>query len=924
MYKEFWVQVDPTNYKEVVAAVLVMNDVRGNQINITLIEDGVLYDLTQAIYATFTIKMPDGTPIVGNAEIVDPLNGRVRFEVPGQAVSVIGIYELTVEIYDGVGRMTAGMLMYEVKTELDATDGILDDSNYPVLQDMINKVSNADANETTRISNEDARIAAETVRSDTEVIRVDNEDARIAAETTRSADETARSDAETVRLSAESARDTAESTRVSNEATRVTSENTRVTNENDRENAETTRLSDEATRVSAEATRVSKEATRVSNESTRETNESTRIANENTRVSNENTRVAAEAVRETNINNFINVGEYDNATQYYQNNIVNYNGSSYMAKQDTVGNLPTNITYWGLCSQRGVDGEGSVGSVNNLAPDVDGNVDIDAFDIPVDGTAAGDVTLTNSQEVAAKVVTNASNISANEGNISANALNISNNATQLVENAKKIDIVRIAKDTTGTATAYELDTIGTFDLTLDGNILPLTPHLSNIGASTIALDGQLARSIKKFDIDTDTYVDIEADDIKKNTPLILTWDLGNDFFVYAPKSGGDKTFSKFYEGIDLILAEVKAGKYIVVNRPTKIGSIIETNVQENLTGSAKVVLAGSNPYTMGQSFQVQSPTTIRKVEIWTNGGSYNSGQGTLQIRDTITGAPLAESAFTDFRFDDTKFVLELDKDVSLLANTTYYWVVVYTSGVTTLNGSDANPYGLGEIVYGYTNPTSTAAGSDFWFKIISVNDSNYQEIPSYDQVASVDDLKATVTGNLRPNNPSIFYDYVGFMTKEEPILTTPQIDFYNLGDEMISMTGGWIPGYNTGGTATKNADHLYVVALDDNGTEEATHVTANEIDLTSINKIYIDWTKVGSGASDSRLYLGVTTDTTSRLTVGPADIFASGGDFTRQIYSLDVSAISGSYHIACSARDNDASNSDLSKGYIYRIWGERL
>lgn len=75
------------------------------------------------------------------------------------------------------------------------------------------------------------------------------------------------------------------------------------------------------------------------------------------------------------------VGEYNAGTTYVKNNVVTYNGSSYFAKQETTGNVPTNTAYWGLLAQRGVDGEGAVASVNGMFPDLDGNVEIDIPDV---------------------------------------------------------------------------------------------------------------------------------------------------------------------------------------------------------------------------------------------------------------------------------------------------------------------------------------------------------------------------------------------------------------------------------------------------------------------------------------------------------------------------------------------------------------
>lgn len=81
------------------------------------------------------------------------------------------------------------------------------------------------------------------------------------------------------------------------------------------------------------------------------------------------------------IDNLKTLGEYDLSVTYEKNNIVRYNGSSYIAKQTTVGNPPTDTTYWELLAQRGVDGQGSISSVNNIHPDINGNITLTATDV---------------------------------------------------------------------------------------------------------------------------------------------------------------------------------------------------------------------------------------------------------------------------------------------------------------------------------------------------------------------------------------------------------------------------------------------------------------------------------------------------------------------------------------------------------------
>ena len=59
------------------------------------------------------------------------------------------------------------------------------------------------------------------------------------------------------------------------------------------------------------------------------------------------------------------VADYSSVVSYKKNNVVTFNGSSFIAKQDTVGNAPpilpeTNNLYWGLTGRKGADGVGTL------------------------------------------------------------------------------------------------------------------------------------------------------------------------------------------------------------------------------------------------------------------------------------------------------------------------------------------------------------------------------------------------------------------------------------------------------------------------------------------------------------------------------------------------------------------------------------
>lgn len=68
---------------------------------------------------------------------------------------------------------------------------------------------------------------------------------------------------------------------------------------------------------------------------------------------------------------------WNNNKSYIKNNIVSYNGSTWQAKVPNKNSMPAiDNANWILLAQRGVDGEGSVSSINGHFPDEKGNIEI--------------------------------------------------------------------------------------------------------------------------------------------------------------------------------------------------------------------------------------------------------------------------------------------------------------------------------------------------------------------------------------------------------------------------------------------------------------------------------------------------------------------------------------------------------------------
>ena len=66
---------------------------------------------------------------------------------------------------------------------------------------------------------------------------------------------------------------------------------------------------------------------------------------------------------------YLSKGAYNNGTQYEKNDVVTYQGSSYVSLQATKGNVPTNTTYWQLIAEKGDKGDtgntGQTGATGN-------------------------------------------------------------------------------------------------------------------------------------------------------------------------------------------------------------------------------------------------------------------------------------------------------------------------------------------------------------------------------------------------------------------------------------------------------------------------------------------------------------------------------------------------------------------------------
>lgn len=308
--KQWYLRLDLKKQFDNPAMELIKQNVHGNIFNIQVFDEGTPSNLSEVNLVSVIVLKPDLTNVVGSAEIVDATQGKVKYNVDIQALSVLGICNVELQFFSEDVMVSSTEFKYTVKADLyqGTNQSVESTTEYPLLTQLLIDMTNHDTdysgNEATRQSNEVTRIANEDSRILAETSRVDLFNTVSQSETTRGEQETTRQLNEAQRIINENSRGNAETTRESNEITRIQEETVRQGNEVNRSNdeitrglAENTRETNEHSRANQEDIRQANEITRQSNETTRESNESDRGLNELQRLGNENARVNAENTR---------------------------------------------------------------------------------------------------------------------------------------------------------------------------------------------------------------------------------------------------------------------------------------------------------------------------------------------------------------------------------------------------------------------------------------------------------------------------------------------------------------------------------------------------------------------------------------------------------------------------------------------------
>ena len=274
-----------------------------NKITVSIENFGEDVSLDNSI-AVVAILKPSGKVYSQFGEVE---GNKVVLNLEGASTDETGIYTAKLLLVNGDKRKITRSFKYEVEQEnilSQILSDVVESSEYPMLTDMLSRLSTIEndeeqrqLNEAQRILNEDARLEAEALRVEAELTREHNDADREKAEAVRGTNENARLKAEKLRSSNEDARVEAELLRVGAETSRVEAEKQRNDNYNFMTEDEARRRSNEDARVEAEAERKKVEANRVAEESKRRTVETARVKAEDARVKAEDARVVAETNR---------------------------------------------------------------------------------------------------------------------------------------------------------------------------------------------------------------------------------------------------------------------------------------------------------------------------------------------------------------------------------------------------------------------------------------------------------------------------------------------------------------------------------------------------------------------------------------------------------------------------------------------------
>ena len=347
-----------------------------------------------------------------------------------------------------------------------------------------------------------------------------------------------------------------------------------------------------------------------------------------------------------------NMGEYSSQTNYEKLNVVTYNGSTYCALRDTLGNLPTNTDYWQLYAEKG--GKGDTGDTGPQGPKPVKGVDYyTAEDI-------AELELTLSNDVSDEVTEQLSDLTS---------------ATPLAASsiAGMTDTTRIYVNTTdGHWYWYDGDSWedgGVYQATAIGSDSITSSMLKNdavtyhkIGDKNLLAIEDYFKQNNIFITDTDKLTDTTT---ANPTSQITTEVNGGFSYSWALPFKYDE--NKKYKYIYIPYLKINSDAYLTF-------SICSTSLTGNITQISNYEITKTKYYiTAGTYYDLLIPLSDMNYSLLTNNTEYYFVLYSLQDEDTITYNSLNQMIMKRKNTDAMgSFIDTTNNDVKYIANSSVW------------------------------------------------------------------------------------------------------------------------------------------------------------------------------------------------------------------------------------------------------------
>ena len=498
--------------------------------NVHVYDDGKVFDISRGTTFSIFSKRPDGQ-VIGKAGTVAGQN-TIQFPLGTSETSVPGVVSATIQIHDKDGRVSTFPFCYQVLDD-PSIGYVASSTEVTLLQSLINSTQDVidSANAAATRANEaasSANVAATNANNAAMNANTKASYAQQQGDYAKTQGNYAKTQGDYAKTQGDYAKEqgdvaNAAATSATNAAN---SANTAASNANEAA-TNATNAANSANNAAAAATNAASSANEAAKNATNAAN------NANTSADNANNAAtaanAAAANAQSVADNTKYIEEYNPNTQYQKNNIVTYNGSSFIAKTATLGHTPVGDSsdpYWALLAEKGVDGKGSVSTVNNVYPDNNGNVELTPADIGAEtplnaqkkadqaeqnakayfdsqkGSANGVASLDGSAKVPTSQLPSASTAQAGIVQLDDTLTSTSTTQAATANAVKQVNdaVVAHLADTTKHVTQAEKDTWNSAEQNAKNFVLQANPNLLKNSSFQFGLAGWISDALNDFSV----------------------------------------------------------------------------------------------------------------------------------------------------------------------------------------------------------------------------------------------------------------------------------------------------------------------------------------------------------------------------------------------------------------------------------------